>query len=154
MCLKESIFLTWSPRGRRPLMERRQTALCVPAAMQAVCPGRGAGQEPLLALPPTCTSRAEGQAHGSVATVYQVLLSQVRSPLGLAGSSCSCCPLLLQRDLPYPEPDRTGRATEALLQALSKTPQTQQRLPHQCDGRMEAFEGKYPMSWNEPSSQP
>lgn len=48
-------------------MARGQTALCVPAAMQAVCAQGGGGQEPLLALPLTCTSRAEGQAHGSVA---------------------------------------------------------------------------------------
>lgn len=137
--------------------ERTDCPVCACGHVSCVCPGRGGGQEPLLALPLTCTSRAEGQAHGSVAPAISgaAVPGEVTSRAGwfqlqLAASSS----LLLQRDLPYPDPDRTGRATEALLQALSKIPQTQQRLPHQCDGRMEAFEEKHPMFWSEPSSQP
>lgn len=89
---------------------------------------------------------AESQVHGPVAP----------STSGVARSGwlqLQLPPSLLQRSFPYPEPDGTGKATEALLWAPSKILQIWQRLPCPSDGWMEALEGSYSMSWSEPSSQ-
>lgn len=43
MCVEESIFLTWGPGERRPLMERRQASLCVHVPIARGQVGKGGG---------------------------------------------------------------------------------------------------------------
>ena len=91
----------------------------------SVCPcGWWAGEErALLAFPLIYRSRCQVSGSQLCGTLYQVLLPQavlhhliIGTPPGWAGSRCSCCPLLLQRDLSDPEPG------VAMPEALSWTP--------------------------------